>query len=304
VTDRILIECRDLTVRFGPLLVLDSVSFSLPERRMMCIVGPNGGGKSTLLKALLGLVPVDSGILEVLGSDPTKARQRVGYMPQHVEMDPLFPIDVEGIVRMGRLQNRGLGFYNREDRAAAQRALEEVDLWTHRRERFAHLSGGMKQRVLIARALVNEPELLLLDEPTAMVDAHSEARLLEQLRALHQRMTIVLVSHDAAFVSGLVDEVLCVNRTAELHPLKNVDDPALERLYGGPVQAVLHSQHLHGGCGHQDPQAGNGGTVRSIAQQRERKGGLKMVPMVGARNGARTGGRTKPFSPSANGSQL
>lgn len=258
MTDRLLIECHDLTVRFGPLVVLDKVSFSLPERRMMCVVGPNGGGKSTLLKALLGLVPVDGGVLNVLGCEPAKARRRIGYMPQYVQMDPLFPIDVEGIVRMGRLHNRGLGFYNREDRAATQRALEEVELWTHRRERFVHLSGGMKQRVLIARALVNDPELLLLDEPTAMVDAHSEARLLKQLRSLHERLTLVLVSHDAAFVSSLVDEVLCVNRTAELHPLENVNDPALERLYGGPVQAVLHGQHLHGPGphGHGEPEGG------------------------------------------------
>jgi len=250
VSDRLHIDCQDLTIRYGPLRVLEKVSFSLPERRMLCVVGPNGGGKSTLLKALLGLVVPESGSLKVLGRSPARARRKIGYMPQHVDLDPLFPIDVEGIVRMGRLQRWGLGFYSREDHAATRRALEEVELWPHRRERFAHLSGGMKQRVLIARALVNDPELLLLDEPTAMVDAHIEARLLEQLRSLHQRMTLVLVSHDAAFVSGLVDEVLCVNRTAELHPLANVDDPALERLYGGPVQAVLHSQHLPGGCAH------------------------------------------------------
>jgi zinc transport system ATP-binding protein len=112
------------------------------------------------------------------------------------------------------------------------------------------LSGGMKQRVLIARALVNDPELLLLDEPTAMVDAHIEARLLEHLKSLHNRMTILLVSHDATFVSGLVDEVLCVNRTAERHPLEQVDDQSVKQLYGESVQAVRHDHHLHHGHGH------------------------------------------------------
>jgi zinc transport system ATP-binding protein len=237
------IECRDIVVRYGPVTVLDRVSFSVPERTTLCVVGPNGGGKSTLLKVLLGLIKPQAGSVSVLGMEPRRARLRVGYMPQHVEIDPLFPIDVEGIVRMGRLRAGGLGFYSREDRKATRRALEEVDLWEQRREAFINLSGGMKQRVLIARALVNDPELLLLDEPTAMVDAHVEARLLEHLKSLHDRMTILLVSHDAAFVSGLVDKVLCVNRSAELHPLAKVGDRAIERLYGGPVQAVLHHHH-------------------------------------------------------------
>lgn len=246
MSDRNVIECRDVEVRYGPVTVLDKVSFKIPERMTLCVVGPNGGGKSTLLKVLLGLVKPHGGEVRVLGLEPRKARMRVGYMPQHIHIDPLFPIDVEGIVQMGRLRGTGFGFYNKADRSATQRALEEVGLWEQRKEAFINLSGGMKQRVLIARALVNDPEILLLDEPTAMVDAHIEAKLLEHLRTLHNRMTILLVSHDAAFVSNLVDEVLCINRTAELHPVAKVEDKALEHLYGGPVQAVLHGDHCHG----------------------------------------------------------
>lgn len=242
---RKVIECRDVQVRFGPVTVLDGVTFEIPERETLCVVGPNGGGKSTLLKVLLGLLKPHKGTVRVLGKDPLRARSKVGYMPQYIQIDPLFPIDVEGIVRMGRLGRNRFGFYTREDHLATQRALEEVNLWEHRRERFVNLSGGMKQRVLIARALVNSPELLLLDEPTAMVDAHIEAKLLEHLRSLHDRMTILLVSHDATFVSGLVDEVLCVNRTAELHPLEKVDDQSIQKLYGDSVQAVLHDHHSH-----------------------------------------------------------
>ena len=210
------------------------------------MVGPNGGGKSTLLKVLLGLVKPQAGEVRVLGMEPRKARLRIGYMPQYVQIDPLFPIDVEGIVRMGCLRGNGFGFYDKADRKATQRALEEVGLWDKRGESFVNLSGGMKQRVLIARALVNDPQILLLDEPTAMVDAHIEAKLLEHLKALHNRMTVLLVSHDASFVSGLVDEVLCVNRTAEIHPVERVKDKEIEKLYGGTVQAVLHDHHGHG----------------------------------------------------------
>ncbi len=232
-------------MRYGKVVVLRDLTFTVPERESLCVVGPNGGGKSTLLKVLLGLVRASKGVVTVLGKAPREARSRIGYMPQQIQIDPLFPIDVEGIVRMGRLSPRGLGFYGKADRAATRRALEEVDLWEARKEAFINLSGGMKQRVLIARALVNNPEVLLLDEPTAMVDAHIEARLLSHLKELHRRMTILLVSHDAAFVSSLVDQVLCVNGTAELHPVMKVEDRALRRLYGDDVQAVVHGEHCH-----------------------------------------------------------
>ncbi len=225
--------------------MLEDVSFTVPERETLCVVGPNGGGKSTLLKTLLGLKDFREGKISILGLPPKAARIRVGYMPQYVTIDPMFPIDVEGIVRMGRLRAGGAGFFSRADRRATEKALEEVGLTEYRKESFMSLSGGMKQRVLIARALVNDPEILLLDEPTAMVDAHIEAKLLGQLQELHKRMTILLVSHDAAFVSSLVDEVLCVNRTAVMHRLQAVEDDALRPLYGGDVQAVIHGDHCH-----------------------------------------------------------
>ncbi|MEX0322389.1 MAG: metal ABC transporter ATP-binding protein [Puniceicoccaceae bacterium] len=247
MSDRNVIECKDVVVRYGPVTVLDGVTFSIPERETLCVVGPNGGGKSTLLKVLLGLVKPQAGKVRVLGMDPAKARQHVGYMPQYIQIDPLFPIDVEGIVRMGRLKGNRFGFYSKDDHAATQRALQEVGLWEQRKEAFMNLSGGMKQRVLIARALVNDPQLLLLDEPTAMVDAHIEAKLLEHLQELHNKMTILLVSHDASFVANLVDEVLCINRTAELHPVGRVAGEAVQELYGEPVKAVLHD-HGHGKC--------------------------------------------------------
>jgi zinc transport system ATP-binding protein len=209
-----------------------------------------------LLKAILGLVEPEQGEVRVFGKRPKAARLEVGYMPQHVEIDPLFPINVEEIVRMGRLRRWTFSGYGRADREATRKVLEELDLWDVRGESFRNLSGGMKQRVLIARALVNGPRLLLLDEPTAMVDAHIEAKLLKHLRDLHDEMTIVLVSHDAQFVSGLVDEVLCINRTAELHPLVAVEDKSLEALYGEPVKAVQHAHVI--GAGGQGPCRGEG----------------------------------------------
>ncbi|MCC5835510.1 MAG: ABC transporter ATP-binding protein [Opitutales bacterium] len=232
--------------------VLSDVHLDIPLRRISCIVGPNGGGKTTLLKLILGLVEPQSGHLEVLGCSPRKARARIGYMPQAIHIDPRFPIDVASIVLMGRLRGSLPGFFNREDRKVLDRVLEEVELGDLKRAAFAELSGGQKQRVLIARALATEPELLLLDEPTAMVDAHIEAQLLARLKELHQRMTIVLVSHDDAFVSELVDRVICVNRSVEEHPTEKVSDPGLTHLYGEKVKAVRHDHRINHHHHHHD----------------------------------------------------
>lgn len=239
------IVCQNVDVQYGKATVLENVTFTVPERETLCVVGPNGGGKSTLLKVLLGLKEIEGGQVSILGMKPKAARMRMGYMPQHISIDPMFPINVEGIVLMGRLKAKGAGLFSRHDKRATEKVLEEVGLMDYRKESFMALSGGMKQRVLIARALVDDPEILLLDEPTAMVDAHIEAKLLRQLQELHKTMTILLVSHDAAFVSSLVDEVLCVNRTAVMHPLEKVEDDALKRLYGEDVQAVIHGDHCH-----------------------------------------------------------
>lgn len=251
MSQRPVIELRDCSACYGPVTVLRGINLKVAERETLCLVGPNGGGKSTLLKLILGLKQPSSGTIEVLGTQPAKARARIGYMPQHVQLDPLFPVDVASIIRMGRLNGSRHWWYSAADRKATERVIVETGLQAHRHKRFSELSGGLKQRVLIARALVSEPQILLLDEPTAMVDAEVGAQLLEQLQRLHRRITMVLVSHDTAFVSGLVDEVLCVNQSAELHPLKPVEDAAIERVYGAGAQAVLHQHghHHHTGAG-------------------------------------------------------
>ena len=170
----------------------------------MCIVGPNGGGKTTLVKLILGLLRPQRGEVRVFGQPPHRARLRVGYMPQHVQHDPQFPVTVMDIVLMGRLGQGVLGWPGRADRRAAIDALAQVGMEEFRRRPFADLSGGQRQRVLIARALCCKPDLLLLDEPTSNVDSLVEARLLDLLRDLNRQMTIVMVSHDLGFVSGLV----------------------------------------------------------------------------------------------------
>lgn len=241
------IEFAGVDFAYGERRVLKDVSFAIEPCETICLVGPNGGGKSTALKLMLGLLAPQAGQVRILGQAPRRAQRRIGYMPQHLRFDPSFPISVEEVVLAGRLQGTRPGFYSRADRRIANECLAEMELAEVAREPLAALSGGQRQRVLIARALAVEPEVLLLDEPTAMVDAHLETRLLEKIRSLHRRMTLVLVSHDVAFVAALVERVLCVNRTVTEHPTASLTTETMQSVYGHSVQMVRHDHdHEHG----------------------------------------------------------
>lgn len=258
------IAVRGLQFAYRQVSVLRDVDFTIPAQETVCLVGPNGGGKSTLLKLMLGLLRPSDGQIEVFGDSPAKARRRIGYMPQYAQFDPQFPITVREIVLSGRLGPGRWGFFSKKDREVTDRCLAEMELERVAKRHFRDLSGGQKQRVLIARALAVEPDVLFLDEPTAMVDAHLEARLLEQIKALHRRLTIVLVSHDVAFVASLVERVLCVQQTVTEHPLETLSDPHFHHLYGHEVRAVRHDHECCGGtCGE------SGELPKPIAERRQ-----------------------------------
>lgn len=249
MVDEPVISLRGVTFSYGGEPALEDVTLSVADRQAVCIVGPNGGGKTTLVKLILGLLTPQRGEIRVFGQLPHKARLRVGYMPQHVQHDPLFPVTVMDIVLMGRLGQGGLGgvlgWPGRVDRHAAQDALVQVGMEDCGPRPFAALSGGQRQRVLIARALCCKPDLLLLDEPTSNVDSMVEARLLDLLRELNKRMTIVMVSHDLGFVSGLVESVICVNRRVVIHPTSQMTGQAIHDIYGGEVRVVRHNNFSH-----------------------------------------------------------
>lgn len=218
-------------------LVLEDVDFSIRAGDFVAVVGPNGSGKTTLLKLILGLLRPRRGEIRVFGEPPERARRRLGYVPQQVSHDPDFPATVTDVVRMGGLGgSTGLS-------ASPAAALERVGLRGLERRAFAALSGGQRQRALIARALLAGSDMLLLDEPTAYVDAHGESDLQELLRELNETMTIVVVTHDLGFVSGLVNHVLCVNRRVKLHPtvgLGDVTTEILREMYGEDLRVVRH----------------------------------------------------------------
>jgi len=240
------ISVKDLSFAYDGGPVLENVTLSIREGDSVCIIGPNGGGKTTLIKLILGLLKPARGKVHVFGQDPVQVCRRIGYMPQHLNIDQLFPATVESIVLMGRLGGQTHGRYTRSDHEAAREALREVSLSELADNSFAQLSAGERQRVLIARALVGKPDLLLLDEPTAMVDAAAEAQLLEKLGGLPHRMTIVMVSHDLGFVSRMVRTVVCVNRRVAVHPTNEVTGEIIADIYGTDLRMVRHDHHLEG----------------------------------------------------------
>jgi zinc transport system ATP-binding protein len=237
---------------YGRNIVVEDADFDIYKGESVCVVGPNGGGKSTLLKLMLGLLSPDKGQVRLFGETTKRGRARVGYVPQQIEFDPLFPVSALDVALMGRLNKGSLGFVTKADRSAAQEALAKMGLADKAKQPFASLSGGQRQAVLIARALVADAELLLLDEPTAHVDVAAEERLMKSLKALGSELTIITVSHDLAFVSRAVPKVVCVNRCVHVHPTAKLTEARIREIYGQEVRMVQHDhEHLDSHGGHQ-----------------------------------------------------
>ncbi len=234
------VELAKVNFSYNGLPVLENVTFTIPQKQLTYIVGPNGGGKTTLLKLILGLLKPDSGEIRVFGKPPEETRSLVGYAPQQMNFDPLFPVTALDVVLMGRLRVRGGGRFSREDRRYAREALQALGVADLADRPFAELSGGQRQRVLIARSLSDRPRLLLLDEPTANVDAHTEDKLLETITNLAREMTILMVSHDLTFTARNVKTVLCVNRQVQEHPTGDITRDAIRKLYDHEMRLIRH----------------------------------------------------------------
>jgi zinc transport system ATP-binding protein len=248
-SDAPIIEVESATFSYGAAPVLERVDLRVEPGEFLGIVGPNAGGKSTLLKLILGLLEPQAGRVRVLGRTPAAARRWLGYLPQHPSFPRDFPITVEQAVLLGRIGTRaptgwlgGLvpGLYSAADRRAAREALVEVEADAIRDRQIGSLSGGQLQRVLLARSLVGDPRVLLLDEPTANIDQRLETDVFDLLRQLNERMTILVVSHDIAFISSYVTRVACVNRTLICHHTDAIDGQVIQDLYGEDVRMVTH----------------------------------------------------------------
>lgn len=234
--------------------VLEDVNLSVYEGDFIGLIGPNGGGKTTLLRVLLGLLPPMRGKVRIMGRPVREGRRMIGYVPQVVEFDRDFPINVWDVARMGRLgQRRLLQRYTAEDDTVVAEALRRVELYDLRRRPIGELSGGQRQRVYISRALATQPEILLLDEPTSSVDPQVSTGIYELLRQLNdQGVTILLVSHDMGVISSYVKTVGCLNRRLFYHGEQEITIDMLELAYQCPIDLIAHgvphrvfSTHAH-----------------------------------------------------------
>ena len=221
--------------------VLEDINLSVKERDFIGLIGPNGGGKTTLLKVLLGLLPPTRGEVRIMGQSVKEGRRYIGYVPQVVEFDRDFPISVWEVVRMGLLgKRRLLQRYTAEDDESVAEALRCVDMLDLRDRPISKLSGGQRRRVYIARALATEPKILLLDEPTASVDPQVSTSIYELLSRLNDHVTILMISHDMSAISSYVKTVGCLNRWLFYHGGKQITPDMLEAVYQCPVDLIAH----------------------------------------------------------------
>ncbi len=235
------LSIRNLYAGYEQDTILQDVNLEVYNGDFIGLIGPNGGGKSTLLKVILGLLPAQSGQVTIMGLDVRHGRHTIGYVPQFVESDRAFPISVWDTVRMGLLT--GWKLFNRlsnQEKGQIEAVLDEVGMLDLRQSAMGELSGGQRQRVFIARALVANPKILLLDEPTASVDPNVTKDIYELLSQLNQKMAIVLVSHDMMAVSSFTKTIACLNRKLVYHNSKELSAEMLNNVYGCPVDLIAH----------------------------------------------------------------
>jgi zinc transport system ATP-binding protein len=238
----VIVSFKNLSFAYeGDKNILEDVNAEVYRGDYVSVVGPNGGGKTTFLKLVLGLLKPTQGEIGLFGRPHTGACDRIGYVPQFSKFDANFPASVRDVVLMGAL-NRGFwwGGHSKAQKAKALEAIEAVGLQDHANASFAQLSGGQRQRALIARAIMSDPELLLLDEPTANIDASGTEQLYAMFAEMNKRFSILMVSHDLGFVTTSVNRVFCIKKSLQIHPVSELTGDSLQRLYGGNVHLVRH----------------------------------------------------------------
>lgn len=253
------LEISNLSVYYGEDCALEKISLNVQEHEFLGIIGPNGGGKTTLLKAILGLVQPQTGTIRIFGQSGEKGRRQIGYVPQFSRFDRRFPISVEEVVLMGRLARRSPWFvrFADQDRILVESLLARLEIADLKHRQIGQLSGGQLQRVLIARALAVDPRILILDEPTASVDSASKTRIYEILKELNKEMTILIVTHDLSAVSSNIDKIACLNQQLFYHGRTELEAGLVEKVYGCPVDLIAHGVPHRVLQGHDD----EGGTL-------------------------------------------
>lgn len=212
------ISIKNLSFSYNKQLILEDINLEVAKNDFLAIIGPNGGGKSTLLKSILGINKISQGSIKVLGTSPSKKLSSIGYVPQNTNINTDFPIKVIEVVLMGHVgTKRALFGYNKEEVSCAMGALAQVGMEKYSKKKIGDLSGGQRQRVMIARALCAHPEILLLDEPTASIDPSGQKQIYDLLKTLNQNITVIVVSHDISVITGYANKAAYINKTLTFH---------------------------------------------------------------------------------------
>ncbi len=236
-----LIRLNHVYAGYDQSIVLEDINLDIMPLDFIGIVGPNGGGKSTLLKVILGLLPVRQGIVTIEGKTPEEGRNRLGYVPQYAHFDHQFPINVRQVVEMSQTgRNSVFHRQTREERESIERALDRVGMLGLASRPIGELSGGQRQRVYIARALAADPHVLLLDEPTASIDIEGRASVYQLLSELNEKIAILLISHDIGTISSFVKTVGCMSRKLFYHHDKQLTPEMIDEAYHCPVDLIAH----------------------------------------------------------------
>ncbi len=236
-----ILRLEKLSFDYGDHRVLEDINLTVYDDDFLGIIGPNGGGKSTLLKIILGLLTPTEGNISLFDKNPKEGRKYVGYVPQYTLVDRNFPINVEQVILSGRIGHTDFfKRYSVADRKISNNAMDIMGIRNIRDAQIGKLSGGQLQRVLIARALATEPKLLLLDEPTSNIDVQAETDFYDFLHKLSEKMAIILVTHDTGAISSHVKTIGCINKTLHYHGEKNIPPNVFEKLYGCPIELIGH----------------------------------------------------------------
>jgi zinc transport system ATP-binding protein len=236
------VEINNLSVQYNNISVLSNINLSVAENDFLAIIGPNGGGKSTLIKTILGIIKPQLGTIRIFGQTPEKCNVPIGYVPQFSSFSRDFPIKVIDVVMTGRLTGKISLFhrYTDMDNKVVENLMEKLDIIHLKNRQIGQLSGGQLQKVLIARALATEPKLLLLDEPTASVDNDSKTEIYEFLKVVNQFTTIILVTHDIAAISSYIKNIACLNKELYYHGELELDNNIIKKTFGCPVDLIAH----------------------------------------------------------------
>ncbi len=240
--NNVVIDIDNVSFNYGAVSVLENISLKIYEDEFIGIIGPNAGGKSTLLKLILGLLKPNKGVISKFKYDGKALINNIGYVSQHSTFPRDFPITVGEVVMMGHIGTSSKFFhYSKKEIELAKQAMQKLEIQDIEKRKIGELSGGQLQRVLIARELVCQPEILILDEPTSNVDMRIEEDIFSLLKNYSEHMTIIVVSHDIAFISSYVDRVACLNKTLVCHSTESISGKMIEELYDVPVKMIHHN---------------------------------------------------------------